>query len=273
MGPDAPPRRPVPRPAIWSVYLALGAAADLPLRLRAAVRRLRAGHERARPLAGHRDPRRAADLPAAVARAVDLVRDRLRALLPRRRLHLQLPAAPGQGGAVPVPRRRLLRRGLPGAHGRPVHARPAPEPAFRPRRRHRLADHHARPVAAVVGVPDRPVPARHRAHADRQGLLDRLPVRRHPAARGGDPPRRRHGQAADVVLPARLERRRPAGHGLRLRPRAAQRHVRQRRAARRRLDQLLPAVGRCGPAPDDARARPCRAGEGRRAWAASAWRC
>ena len=26
MGPDAPPRRPVPRPAIWSVYLALGAA-------------------------------------------------------------------------------------------------------------------------------------------------------------------------------------------------------------------------------------------------------
>ena len=44
----------------------------------------------------------------------------------------------------------------------------------------------------------------------------------------------------------------------------AARHLRRPGHPRRRLDQLLPAVGRRGPAPVDARPRPARAGPRRR---------
>ena len=146
-----------------------GALAALPGRRRAAVRALRLGAavrgERARlqpprPLARHRDHRRHPPPSARVARTVDLVRRRHDALLARRPLHLQLPAPLRRRRPLPVARRRRLRRRLPGADGRPVDAHPPAQPGERPRGRHRLADHDARPGAALLGRPDRAVPAR-----------------------------------------------------------------------------------------------------------------
>ena len=92
-----------------------------------------------------------------------------------------------------------------------------------------------------------------------QARLDRLPDRRHPAAGRRDPARRRLGHAPARVLPARREHRRAARHRLRLRPRHARRRLRRPGLARRRLDQLLPAVGRRRAAPVDARPRAGRA--------------
>ena len=94
-----------------------------------------------------------------------------------------------------------------------------------------------------------------RALDGRQARLDRLPDRRHPAARRRDPARRRHGRAPAGVLPARVEHPRPARDRLRLRPGHPRGRLRRPGLARRRLAQLLPPVGRGRAAPVDGRAR------------------
>ena len=89
----------------------------------------------------------------------------------------------------------------------------------------------------------------------REARLDRLPARRHPAARRRDPPGRRQRPPRARLLPARAEHRRAARHRLRLRRRHARTGAYDGQLVpRRRLDQLLPAVGRRGAAPVDARA-------------------
>ena len=138
-------------------------------------------------------------------------------------------------------------------------AHPPAQPGERSRRRHRLADHDAGPGAAVLGRADRALPARRDDDGDGQARLDRLPARRHPAAGRRDPPRRRHRQAPAGLLPAGLGDRGAAGHRLRLRRRDPQRHLSRPGGPRRRLDQLLPALGRRRPAPLDARAPAARA--------------
>ena len=105
-----------------------------------------------------------------------------------------------------------------------------------------------------------------------QAGLDRLPDRRHPAARGGDPARGRLGHAPAGVLPAGREHRGAARHRLRLRPGHPRGRLRRPGVARRRLDQLLPAVGRGGAPPVDARPRARRPGPRRAADAAAARR-
>ena len=152
----------------------------------------------------------------------------------------------------------------------PADPRPAAQPGARPRRRDRLADHHARPRADLVDRADPAVAARRGALDGGQARLDRLSDRRHPAARRRDPARRRLGHAPARVLPARLEHRGPARHRLRLRPGHARRRLRRPGLARRRLDQLLPAVGRGGAAPVDGRSRAGRSRPRRAPHAAAA---
>ena len=125
------------------------------------------------------------------------------------------------GADVPFPSLGdgVVRGRLPGADGGPADARPAPQPGERSRRRHRLADHDARPRAAVVGRAHRALPARRDDDGDGQARLRRLSARRHPPAGRGHPPGRRHRQAPAGLLPARLGHRRPARHRLRLRRR------------------------------------------------------
>ena len=135
----------------------------------------------------------------------------------------------------------------------------APQPRARPRRAHRLADHHDRPRAALVGVPDGALPPRRRARRARQVRLDRLPARRHPAARRRRPARRRLREPPRRVLPDGAEHRRAAHHRRRVRLRHAQRHLHRPGHPRRRLDRLLPALGRRRAAPVDAQARAARA--------------
>ena len=229
------------------------------LRLRAPVRRERPGLQPARALAGDRHPRGRPALPPRVPQSVALVRARLPALLGGRPLHVQLPAAVPPRGAVPLDRGRGVPGRLPGAHGRPADPRPPAQPGARPRRPDRLADHHARARADLVGRADPADAARRRARDRRKAGLDRLSRRRHPAARGGDQTRRRHGRAPSGVLPAGPEHRRPARDRLRLRPRHPRGRVRRPGVARRRLDQLLLAVGRRGAPPLDGRARAGRA--------------
>ena len=200
-------------------------AAVRALRLGAALRGQRTGLQPPRALARRGDHRRHPPLQAGVARAVDLVRGRDDAVLARRPLHLQLPAALRRRRPVPVAGRRRLRGRLPGAHGRPADAHPPAQPGERSRGRHRLADHDAGPRAAVVGRAHRALPARRDDDADGQAGLDRLPARRHPAPGRRHPPRRRHGQAPAGLLPAGLGDRGAAGHRLRLRRRDPQRRL------------------------------------------------
>ena len=177
--------------------------------------------------------------------------DRVPALLARRPLHVQLSAPDRRRGAVPVARGRGLRARLPGPDDGAADPRPAPQPGARPRRGDRLADHDARPRADLVDRADPAVAARRGALDGRQARLDRLPDRRHPAARRRDPARRRLRHAPAGVLPARLEHRRAARDRLRLRPRHARGRLRRPGLARHRLGQLLPPVGRGRAAPVD----------------------
>ena len=232
-----------------------GRAADGALRVGAALRGQRTGLQPARPLARRGDRRRRAPLQARLARAVALVRRRDAAVLARRPLHLQLPAALRRRRPVPVAGRRRLRRRLPGPHGGPAHAHPPAQPGERPRGRHRLADHDAGPGPALVGRPHRAVPARRDDDADGQAGLGRLSAGRHPPAGRRHPPRGRHRQAPAGLLPAGLRDRGAARHRLRLRRGDAARRLSRPGHPRHRLDQLLPALGRGGPAPVDASAR------------------
>ena len=104
-----------------------------------------------------------------------------------RRLHVQLPEAVPPRGAVPVAGRRALPRGLPGADGRPVHARPPPQPGTATAAA--LIDSLILTVgvgADLVGRPDRAEHPRRPPDTARPRLrLGRLPARRHPAAGGG----------------------------------------------------------------------------------------
>ena len=228
----------------------------------------------ARPLAGHRDPRRAAASTGRrrLGRGCSS-RSASRSSSSATSTPTATRDCSGKEVPFPSPRRRRLHRGVPGADGRPARARPPPQPALRPRRRDRLADHHARPGAAVVVVPDRALPARRRADAVAKLVSIAYPL--------GDILL----LAAAIRLAVDTGKRQPAFYLLAssivallvtdaaLRPGTAERDLQQRRLLRRRLDQLLPAVGRRRAAPVDARARRGRAGARRAASAASAWRC
>ena len=100
-----------------------------------------------------RDPHRHPHLhrPAAPW-LVAMVRDRPGAVLPRRRLHLQLSDPDRPRGAVPVCRGRPLPPGVPGADDGRAAGRTPPQPAGRSRGRHRRADHHRRHRAPVLGL-------------------------------------------------------------------------------------------------------------------------
>ena len=80
------------------------------------------------------------------------------------------------------------------------------------------------------------------------------PTGRHHPARRRHPPRRRRRQAPPRLLPADRQHRHAARHRLRLRHPHARQRLHPPAVARRRLDLLLPAVGRGGAASVDARA-------------------
>ena len=204
------------------------------------------------PVAG--DPRRRPPLPPRREALVAVLRARLRAVLARRPLHVLLPARLRRRGAVPVDRRRDVPPRLPGAHDRAALARAPPQPARRPPRPHRRADHDAGPRARLVGRAHRAVHPRRHDGRLREARVDRVPGGRHPAPRRRHPPRRRRRPPRPRVrLPLR-EHHRAARHRLRLRRRDAERRLRRPGHPRRRLDQLLPPLGRRGAAPVDARA-------------------
>ena len=234
----------------WIAYLAAGVA-GVPVHGGAAVQGQPLRHVRARPLARRRDPVRHPPAPARVQGPVVLVRRRLPALLARRPVHLQLPEADRQRDAVPVAGRRLLRRGLPGADGRPAARRAPPRGALDRPRRDRRGDPHHRPRGPAVDRADGALPARRRAGHRRQARLGRLPARRRPAAGRRAAPGARRRQARHVVPLHVLGDRAAAGHRLRLRVEDAARHLRQPALARPRLGRLLRAVGRRGAAPVD----------------------
>ena len=238
--------------SLWQVYLAGGRAALRAVRVGAAVRRQRAGLQPARAVAAWSRSSSASAAtgprPAGPWRWFALgfllfwLGDLYTYSYPRL-TGTEVPF-PSLGDAAYVIVYPALMVG-------PADPRPAAQPGARPRRGDRLADHDARPRADLVDRADPAVAARRRALDGGQAGLDRLPDRRHPAARGGDPARRRLGHAPAGVLPARLEHRRPARDRLRLRPRHPRRRLRRPGVARRGLDQLLPAVGRGGAAPVD----------------------
>ena len=141
--------------------------------------------------------------------------------------------------------------------------------------RHRLADHDARPRAALVGRADRAVPARRR----RSSTVAKLVSIAYPL---GDILL----LAAAIRLAVDTGTRQPGvlPAGARASSRCSStdfayglvtlaRRLRRPGRARRRLDQLLPAVGRRGAAPVDARARASRARPRRRASRRCASRC
>ena len=136
----------------------------------------------------------------AVARPVVLLRARPRAVLARRPLHVQLPEAARTRRAVPVARRRRLPRRLPGADGRPAACscagatRSATAPASIDSLIMTLGLALLSWVALIA-----PYLHDDGADAGREARLDRLPARRHPAARRRDPPR--------ASTPARASRR------------------------------------------------------------------
>ena len=96
-----------------------------------------------------------------------------------------------------------------------------------------------------------------------QARLGRLPAGRRPAARRGGPARarRRPPQPAFYLLSSSIVA--AADHRLRLRPDDPARQLRPPVLARRRLDRLLPAVGRRRAASVDARAGRPEPGEPR----------
>ena len=228
-----------------------GGRAPRRLPVRAAARGQRPAHERAGPRAGPRDPRRnAAPQPARACR-LELVRNRLHALLARRPLHLQLPAPAGPRGAVPVARRRGVPARVPRARCRPRAPRTPPRARRRPRQRDRRGDHDRRPCAPVVDLADGPVPPRRHALDSRPLRVRRVPARRRAAARGRGAARARRRPATAGVPPDLREHHLPARDGLRVRADDPARDLRPSALARRRLDRLLPALGRRGVAPLD----------------------
>ena len=244
------------RQSAWGWYMAAGALVTLLYDDGAAGRRQRPGDERPRALVLGGDRARHRVPPAAAPEGLGVLPGRAAPVLHGRRLHVQPERA------VPVARRRALPGRVPGAHGRPRAARPAPKPDLRPGRPDRLAHPVARHRPPVVGLSGRAVHQPERHDRPRQGRVDGLPARRRAAARRGDPPRGRHRPPAAGVLPARLEHRVPARHGLGLQLHAAQGHLRPPGPAGRGLDCVLPPVGRRGAPPLDADARGARAGSG-----------
>ena len=183
------------------------------------------------------------------------VRARARAVLARRPLHVQLSALVQRGRPLPIAGRRDLSGGLPGTDGRAAAARPTPQPRARPSRDDRFAGDDARAGARFLARADRAIRARPHAVAGAKARFDRVPARRHPSARRGNPARGRHRQAPRGALPARAEHRDAARDGLRLRRADARQRVQPSGDPRRRLDLLLPVLGRRGPASVDAGAR------------------
>ena len=135
------------------------------------------------PVAG--DPRRHPDAPAGAQRRLALFAARVRAVLARRPLHLQLPAAA----------RRARCRSRRSATAPTWLVYPAlmagllilaapPHAARRPRQRDRRGDHDGRPRAAVVDLADRPRTSTIDSLSTAgRARLGRLSARRRPAAR------------------------------------------------------------------------------------------
>ena len=184
--------------------------------------------------------------------AVAAVRARAGAVLPRGRLHLPVSEAARPRGSVPVDRRRAVPRHVPGADGRRPDHRAPQEPGGRPGGRDRRAHHHRRRRPALVVLPDGAVRPRRHALAPREERLDRVPARRRPPARRGPAAGVRRGSPPGIVLPARRGRADAVRDGRRLRLCTARRQLQPPADLRRRLDQLLPAVGLGRAEPDDA---------------------
>ncbi len=112
---------------------------------------------------GGRDPRRRPPLQARVARPVAAGSPSASLLFWLGDLYTySYPRLFGTEVPFPSLGDGVLRARLPGADGRPADPRPPAQPGARPRRRDRLADHDARPRAALVGRADRAVPPRRR---------------------------------------------------------------------------------------------------------------
>ena len=186
---------------------------------------------------------------------VDALHRRPVPVLRRRPLHVQLSEALRCRSRVPVARRRHLPDRLSGAGRGPARSREAAQPARRPRRRDRLAHPHGRHRAALLGLPRCAEHPPVGAHPAREGRVRRLPPRRHPASGRRDSPCGRHGEARARLLSPRREHRLAARRRLCLHLRAAHGCLRSPAELRRRLDRLLPAMGRGRAPPLDAYAR------------------
>ena len=211
-------------------------------------------------LAGRRDPRRRppATGPASPAPWL-LVRGRLPALLARRPLHLQLPAA-ARHARCRSRRSATASTSLvyPALMAGPADARPAPQPASA------TAPALIDSLIMTLGLALLSWVALIAAVRCTTTTLDAVAKLVSIAYPLGDILLLAAairlavdtGNAPAGVLPARREHRRPAR-----RPTSPTalvtlaRRLRRPGLARRRLDQLLPAVGRRGAAPVDARAR------------------
>ncbi len=173
----------------------------------------------------------------------------------RRRLHLQLPSADPSRGAVPVDRRRHLPGPLPGAVRGHAADRTAPQPEPGAGHADRLADPDHRPGRDLVGGADLALRARHLAGTAGQARLDRLPDDGHPAARGRPAAGGGRGTARAELLPAGDLDRLAAGNRLRLQPVHPAWDIQRPVVAGRRLDRVLPVLGRGRPASLDALSR------------------
>ena len=165
-------------------------------------------------------------------------------LLERRPLHVQLSQATGSRRRFSLDRRRALPLRVPRVDGRPAHPHQTAKPAPRPRRTDRCTDPDDRHRPALLGLPDCTERPSREPLAARERSVGRLPARRRPAARRRHSPCRRRRQALAGVLAPRQQHRLPAGDGLRLQLRAPERHLQPPADLRRRLDLLLPPLGR-----------------------------
>ena len=218
----------------------------------------RAAHESDRPVAGDRDPGRSPPSSSTVSAALASARPWLRALLARRPLHLQLPAPARRRGPVPVVGRRVVCRDVSGDDGGAVAARAAPQRWPRSQRHDRRPDPHRGSLVAGLDRADGALPAPGRHVGSRAVRVGCVSTRRRDPDRGSDSAGARRRSPRARVLSAHVEHRCAAGHGLRVRTADPSRRLSPSAVARRRLDRLLPALGRRRSASVDGAPRPAR---------------
>ena len=192
-------------------------------------------------------------------------RRRLRAVLARRSLHVQLPAPARRRGPVPFAGGRVLRRHVPGDDGGAAAAGPAAQRRVGSQRAGGRPDPDRRPLAPGVDRADGAVPAPGRPVGAGEDRVGRLPGRRRDPDRGHRAARARRRPARAGVPPAHREHGAAPRHGLHLRAADAARAVRPPALAGRRMDRVLPPLGRRRPASLDGPARPARTRPGDRA--------